>query len=1179
MLRLQLLGTPQIYWQDCLLNIPRRAVRAALFYLAAQPAPVTRDALAFLFWADSPEAMARSRLRRMLSQLRQALIEGGAPADLLRVEDDCVSLDRDRLTVDVIDFERDRQAARSATQPDQIIAFGEKALAQYRGEFLTGFNLPEAPAFSEWLTAERERLAQQQIDLAIRVGQQLQPRGETARAQQLAEAVLRIDPVREEAHVLLLECFAARGERSAALRQYELLREVLERELGVTPLPVTTARYQQLLGEMQTPISATVSREIAAARDDIPFVGRAREIQLLQTCWQQTQQARGQAVLINGVAGQGKTRLIAEFIKRMPPTTSVLIGACYPSMRQLPYHPIVEALRPELEELARATNLQPWQRELLRLLPDATDNAAGPPIDPAGQSRVLEAISRHLRERARTRPVLLALNDVHWADDNTLTLLAYLTRRLAASRVMWIASVQSEEADRLRAWRAELRREDNVTSIELSPFDEAHVHELIQQASGLAAGGQRFSHRLYQDTEGNPFFLIQTLRQLMEIGIVRVGPQGWQTSFDALTADYGELPLPETIRAVVQARVARLSPLAQQVTSAAAALGREFNLDLLRRAVNCAEEELIEAVEELLHAHMIREAHALYQFTHGKFREVIYEELSLARRQLLHRRVVTALLAGPQRARLSAEVAYHAERGEWWEPAFEFAQQAAREAGAVYAYEDAAAFETRALQALDHLTDQPRQRVEILLRREAAYHALGRRDDQARDLELLQQLVAPLTDAELLATWQLRRGRWLVALSRWAEAEAELQQAISTTNADIAREAQLLLATCQGNLNRFAAAEQTARHALDIATQHGQLAAQATCALTLAELNDLQQQYDQAKQWLEPARRWAEQTTDRALQARAFYQTARLEFQLGDYAAARRSAEQGRDLYRSLGYLAGEADCLRVFAMASARSLLTRDAIGAYELARRYYHSIGQRYGLATIDLNLSALFLRLGDFERGYQHSRAAVDLFTAIDHARGRCAASSNLGQSLVWQGRGVEAESWLIAAEALAAELNLNQWRTEMLSYLGRALLLQDRVREAEAAMRRGLAVPGDHNAYHIDRVIEQAWLALVCLRAERLAEADEISREAVEALRDRPGAEHPQQVYFVRALVLRATGDRDGAAEALSQAVAAMHAVVSVLAEETDRERYLTQFAFNRFIQAAQRGQWPDPPRLL
>jgi tetratricopeptide (TPR) repeat protein len=697
--------------------------------------------------------------------------------------------------------------------------------------------------------------------------------------------------------------------------------------------------------------------------------------------------------------------------------------------------------------------------------------------------------------------------------------------------------------------------------------------------SGLTEGGQRFSRRLYQDTEGNPFFLIQTLRQLFEAGLVRAGPQGWQTSFDTITADYGELPLPETIRAVIQARVTRLSAVAQQVTGAAAVLGREFNLDLLQRVVSCSEVELIEALEELLRAHMIREGQSIYQFTHGKFREVIYEELSLARRQLLHRRVVTALLTNLQHTRLSAEVAYHAERGEWWEPALEFALQAAREAGAVYAYEDAAAFESQALHALDHLPDQGTRRIEILLRREAAYHALGRRADQARDLEILQQLITPLAEAELRATWQLRRGRWLVALSRWTEAETELQPACAAPQAATAREAQLLLATCQGNLNRFAEAEQTARRALEVATTHGQLEAQATCALTLAELNDLQQQYDQVKQWLEPACAWAAQIADRALQARALYLTARLDFQMGHYAAARHSAEHGRALYRSLGQLVGEADCLRVFAMASARSLLIREAINAYELARRYYHSVGQRYGLATIDLNLSALFLRLGDFERGHQHSQAAVDLFTAIGHSRGQCAASSNLGQSLVWQGRGAEAEPWLIKAEALAGTLNLIPWRAEMLSYLGRALLLQDRVVAAEEAMRRGLDVLGDQAAYHVDEVIEQAWLALVCLRADRLAEAEQISRSAVAELHARPGAEHPQQVHFVRALVLRAQGDHTGAAEALAQASSALHEVLAALEAEADRQRYLTQFAFNRFIQAAQQGQWPDPPRLL
>ncbi|HSD83348.1 MAG TPA: AAA family ATPase [Anaerolineae bacterium] len=1179
MLRVQLLGTPRLTWEEQPINIPRRAVRAALYYLAAQPTPVSREALAFLFWADSPEAMARSRLRRMLSQLRQALQAGGAPVDLLRVEDDYVLLDRQRRTVDVIEFERELQAARSATQPDQLTALGERALAHYRGEFLLGFTLTEAPAFNEWLSAERERLARRYLDLLLLLGQHYRQLNDVAHAQHYAETVLRLDPLCEEAHVLLLECFAARGERAAALRQYELLREALERELHVPPLPETTERYQQLLNEMQRPSATSAPSAIAPTSDDVPFVGRTIELSALHDRWQRVHHGHGQAALIMGVAGQGKTRLMAEFVRQVQGEARVLAGACYPSMLHLPYYPIVEALRPELEELARTANLQLWQRELLRLLPEAAESSAGLPIDPAGQARLLEAISRFLRERATARPVIVVVNDVHWADDNTLMLLAYLTRRLVSTRVMWIASLQSEEADRLRAWRDELRREDNVTSIELAPFDETQVHTLIRQVSGLTEGGQRFSRRLYQDTEGNPFFLIQMLRQLLEAGLVRAGPQGWQTSFDAITEDYGELSLPETVRAVIQARVARLSSLAQQVTGVAAVLGREFNLDLLQRVANCSEVELIEALEELLHAHMIREGQSIYQFTHGKFREVIYEELSAARRQALHRRVVTALLANPQRTRLSAEVAYHAERGEWWEPALEFAQQAAREAGAVYAYEDVAAFESQAWQALEHLPDQGTRRIEILLQREAAYHALGRRDDQVHDLEILRQLITPVGDAELQAQWHLRRGRWLVALSRWAEAEAELQQASLAAEAATAREAQLLLATCQGNLNRFAEAEQTARAALEIATAHGQLDAQATCALTLAELNDLQQQYEQAKQWLEPARVWAEQIADRTLQARVLYLTARMEFQVGQYPAARHSAEQGRALYGRMGYLAGEADCLRVFAMASARSLMTQDAIAAYELARRYYHSVGQRYGLATIELNLSALFLRLGDFERGQQHSRAAVELFTAIGHLRGQCAASSNLGQALVWQGRGAEAEPWFIQAEALAGKLNLIPWRAEMLSYLGRALLLQDRVAEAEAAMRRGLEVLGDQAPYHIDSVIEQAWLALVCLRADRVAEAEEISRSTVAELRARPGAEHPQQVYFVHALVLHAQGDQTGAAAALTEASLAIQEVLAALDDEADRQRYLTQFAFNRFIQAAQQGQWPVPPRLL
>jgi len=507
------------------LGLPTKA-QGLLAYLAVRPGQRhSRDKLAALLWGDKSDEHARGGLRRTLVELRRALAT--TQPQVLQAEDRGLALDPERVEVDTVRFER-----RVA---EGTLGALEEAAALYRGDLLQGFSVYE-PAFEEWLVAERERLREMAVGALARLLSQQSEARSTERAIQTALRLLALDPLQEAVHRTLMRLYARQGRRGAALKQYQVCVAVLRRELGTEPESETKRLSQDLLRHSIDPEQSTAARANAGSRAggeagiamadfaavETPLFGREEELTRLRQLLDDTLARRGHVVSLSGEAGIGKTRLISAFAAdALSRGCRVLVGRCHESDSILPFGPWVDACRSgELstdQEILGA--LHPARRaELTRLLPEA--GKAGLPRASNGPLLLFESMAELIEQMACRRPLLLVLEDVHWADEMSLRLLAFTARRISAWAVLLVATARREElADASMAHRTleELGRAPRACAVLLSPLGRADTDLLVRALTHIGIDERRLGlleERIWAVSEGNPFVAIEAVRAL-----------------------------------------------------------------------------------------------------------------------------------------------------------------------------------------------------------------------------------------------------------------------------------------------------------------------------------------------------------------------------------------------------------------------------------------------------------------------------------------------------------------------------------------------------------------------------------------------------------------------------------------------------------------------------------------
>ncbi|MBF8221228.1 ATP-binding protein [Halomonas sp. 328] len=643
-----------------------------LAYLALHAgAPQRRQHLAGLFWPDSSEAQARTNLRRELHQLRAAL-----PDPERYLATDATSLcwrEAAPCRLDLLAFQRAAEEAEAAEDPDALLAAARRALDAYGGELLPDL-------YDDWVLEARERLHRRCVALLDRLVTALAERDPAAAIAQARRRV-ELEPLEESGYRTLMHLQARAGDRAMALDTGRRCAEILARTLGVEPSAATRALCAELTApEAPSTTEAPDAAEATARHRAPPLIGRDAELAALEAAW--TRVAQGpRAVAIAGEAGVGKTRLAAELTQALRRRGEpVLQARCFPSRVRLALAPVAEwlrgaALRPGLEQLAPV-----WRQEVGRLVPEL---AGAPPPSPAPladawqRRQFFEGLVRAIL--AVGRPTLLVLDDLQWCDRETLAWLEALLHLEPSAPLLLIATLRSEELDdnpELLACCRRLQAQGLWQRLELDPLTADQTLELaaaLHEAPLDAAAARR----LHTRTGGFPLFVVESLRQ------------GGAA--------------PSRIEAILDSRLARLSPAAEELLGLAAALGRDLSLELLAAASELDEASLQEALDELWQRRLLREhSPATYDIAHDLLRDAARRRLSPPHRRLLHRRLALALAQGPagERPDAAALIAEQFEAGGLPERALHYHARAAEAATALFALDDAIGHYERALELL-----------------------------------------------------------------------------------------------------------------------------------------------------------------------------------------------------------------------------------------------------------------------------------------------------------------------------------------------------------------------------------------------------------------------------------------------------------------------------------------------
>ena len=525
----------------------------------------------------------------------------------------------------------------------------------------------------DWIETWRRRFDERVLrmleiaaEASLALGERALPGAERAACELVSRA-----PFREAGYIVLMQAQARQGNVAEALRTFEQVRVLLREELGAHPTPSLAALHARLLREdgggaakSATPLQpgARAVRTVASRMLGGAFVGREAFSQRLRMRWEESRAGQSGLVLLVGEAGIGKTRLAAEFGEEVHGAGGTVLYGRADEETLLPHQPFVEALRQLIErrEEVVTTELERQREFLWRLLPELpapAHEAVGHAEDHRSRYRLFEAVTSLLCAASRRSPLLLILDDLHWADKPTLLLLRHLLRDRRLTELLVVGAFRHVEVGRghpLGDLLTDLRRERCYDCLTLPGLDEEATRALVCDRVGSRVH-PGFVRRLREQTHGNAFFIEETIRSLIDGGL---------SDDETVTeSDLDRLGVPKGVSEIVLRRVSLLAEQTAEVLTAAAVVGRQFRLEVVARMVGQPCEQVMRALEEGMAAGLVIEKIDpidVFSFSHAVVREVLYTQLSVSRRARLHHCVAEALEAiaestnrQPGRARLS----------------------------------------------------------------------------------------------------------------------------------------------------------------------------------------------------------------------------------------------------------------------------------------------------------------------------------------------------------------------------------------------------------------------------------------------------------------------------------------------------------------------------------------------
>jgi class 3 adenylate cyclase/tetratricopeptide (TPR) repeat protein len=816
--------------------------------------------------------------------------------------------------------------------------------------------------------------------------------------------------------------------------------------------------------------------QAAAARGLTRFIGRQTEMAALTDALARAGAGHGQVVALVGEAGVGKSRLVYELTHSHHTRGWLMLESASVSHgKATPYFPVIDLLKRygHVEEhddprtiRAKVTGqvltldeaLPDTIPALLSLLDALPEDSPFLQLDPSQRrQRTLTALKRVLLRESQVQPLVLVFEDLHWIDSETQALLDSLVESLPAARLLLLANYRPEYQ---HGWGAKTY----YTQVRLDPLPLASAEELLQVLLGNDPGLVPLKQLLIVRTEGNPFFLEESVRALVETGVL-----GGERGAYRLDATLQSLQVPATVQAVLAARIDRLPPEEKRLLQTAAVIGNEVPLPLLQTIAELPEAALYRNLAHLQAAEFLYETRLFpepeYTFKHALTHEVAYGSLLLERRRGLHGRIVEALEAlAPERVAEQVErLAHHALRGEVWDKAVTYCQQAGARAQDRAAFREAVASFEQSLQALAHLPEHGDTRglaLELCLALDGPLAALG---EYGRRLTLLgeaEALARALDDRARLGRVLAGKANVLGLTGDSDGAIVAGQRALALAAAlgesDLQVQASFTLGQVYWNIGDFVRAAELLRRNME-ATDRGsgtpstdvRIQSRVWLARTLSDLGA----FAEGRRHGEEALRLATLAGRGITPIVAHGCLGTLYLAQGDLEPAIRVLEQGLALCRASGYRGGFLRPI-VASLGYAFALQGRLAEGRVLLEEAISEGIrtGARQNHSLWVAWLSEVCRLAGRGEEASQHARQALDLARQLKERGNEAHALHQLGvvQAHADPPAAAQAETHYQQALALAEELGMRPLQAHCHRGLGTLYAKMDRHEQARAEL---------------------------------------------------------------------------------------------------------------------------------
>lgn len=602
----KMFGTPAAYIEGNRMSFPFKKVEALFYYLIVKK-EASRDELVNLLWSDVDEETAKKNLRNALYRIKKTF-----NSDIV------ISPNKWKIELnDRIDLYSDL---------DKLLNDGEKWIEAYSGEFLQGFNVKDGENFEEWVDSQRLHYRDIYIE---KLYDSIE--GERGKSSDLIESyaklIIGIDAFDERAHRILMDYYIKKGLYNKAVDVYKNLCKVLDFELGITPDVKTTELYNNI-----QEIRSSRENHTKDKREDF-FYGRETETKKFWEIYSEFLNGNtSKFIAIMGEAGIGKTKLKDRFFQYIDKDDIFLFEAnCYQAEERYflkPWNSVISGIAKRLKE----DNIQipsMWRSVISYIFPifavdEANyDTGLADKVDSFKYQMAEEAIIGVLKRLAEKKKIIIVLEDVHWMDSTSLALLNNILLHDENNNIMVIGTCRNGYDRKLDKYMSQLMKYNKLEKIEISRFTMEETRDLIEMVLSGETVTSEIMDKIYYETEGNTFFIIEFLNSIREKRDINI--------MSSKTMD------------ILKSRFIDVSEEGSKILNIVSLFFDEAPVDIIMNLSGKDELEIISAAEELEERYILREVNSsnktALQFTHQKLREFIYLQQSSGKRKILHRRV------------------------------------------------------------------------------------------------------------------------------------------------------------------------------------------------------------------------------------------------------------------------------------------------------------------------------------------------------------------------------------------------------------------------------------------------------------------------------------------------------------------------------------------------------------